>query len=108
MTASARVRRLGILLAASMLALPLMGSAAGATGTEVCNPTPHGASSFCITYSAVIGPTLDARDPFDVDVTFANTSDSHASDEHSFLKSATFHLAASNISAPAITPSIDL
>jgi len=102
------VRRMAVLVAASLLALPVLGSPAGATGTEVCNPTPHQASSFCITYSAAIGPTLDARDPFDVDVTFANTSDSHASDEHAFLGSLSLHLAASNLSAPAIAPSAEL
>lgn len=108
MTRLAVVRRFATLAAMSMLALPALAPSAAATGTEVCNPTPHAAGSFCVTYSATIGPTLDARDPFNVDVTFANTSDAHASEEGAFLDSAALHLSASNISAPAITPSVDL
>src|SRR5262249_57755278 len=97
MTDSVRVRRLAVLLGVSLLALPFIGSSAGATGTEVCNPTPRSASSFCVTSSAAIGPMLDARDPFNVDLSFANTSDAHATDEHAFLDSVSLHLSASNI-----------
>src|SRR4051812_22002459 len=105
MAARVPARRLASLLALSLLAVPVLGSDAGATGTEVCSPTPHSASSFCVTYSANIGPTQNARDPLDADITFANTSDSHQTDETKWLDSVTLHLAVSNLSSPGIASS---
>jgi hypothetical protein len=109
MTSSIRARRLGVAVATSLLVLPFSGSSANADALpEACDPAPHSASSFCVGAGASIGPTLDARDPFDVDVAFENTSDSHVSDRSTWIDAVTVHLSSSNASAPAVTPSVDL
>ncbi len=108
MTKQVRARGLVATVALSLFSVPLLGTGAAATNTEVCTPTPKVASSFCITYSAAIGPTLNARDPFNADVTFANTSNSHQTDQSKWLDSLTLHLAVSNLSAPGIAPSKSL
>jgi hypothetical protein len=100
--------RLAALVAVSVLALPLLGAGAHAAPTEVCNPDPKTSSSFCVTFDATIGPTLNARDPFDADISFANTSNAHQTDQTKWLDTVTVHLAASNTSAPGIVPSAQL
>src|SRR6266540_957789 len=108
MTKQVRARGLVATVALSLFSVPLLGTGAAATNTEVCTPTPKVASSFCITYSVASGPTLNARDPFNADVTFANTSNSHQTDQSKWLDSLTLHLAVSNLSAPGIAPSKSL
>ena len=103
-----RVRRLGVLVAVSLLGLPLLGTGAQAAPTEECNPTPEVASSFCVTFDSNIGPTLNARDPFDFGVSFSNTSDSHETEQARWIGSITLRLAASGTTPPSVRPSKSL
>jgi PKD domain len=108
MTRAAGIRRLASMIVLSLVALPFLQSSAGATGTDVCSDTPRVASSFCITYQASIGPNLDARAPFDTNVTFSNTSDSHQTDQAKWLDSIKVQLSSSNTTAPGVIPSANL
>ncbi len=87
-------------------------AAAGANPTEVCNPSPKVASSFCITYDLTLAstpPGLIAAAPFDVDVSINNTSTGFSGDKNRWLNSATIRLAdAGGVSQPVLTRSSDL
>ena len=106
MTRTRIARRIATLAALSLIAVPLAGTDAGAVPIESCTGGTHTSDAFCIKYGATIGPVpLNARDPFDADISFANTSDNHQTDQAKWLDTMTVHLAASATTAPGILAS---
>src|SRR4051794_30129020 len=108
MSTSTVARRMAAIAALALLAVPLAGMDAGAEPHEVCtggSSGTHVTSAFCVSFTAAIGPTLNARDPFDADIAFANTSDNHQADQTRWIETITVHLASSDTTAPSVTPS---
>jgi hypothetical protein len=98
-------------LAALMLCItPLLGaSRAGAIQSQlVCTPEQDPSQRFCVSYDAQVGPTLNARDPFDLDVSITNASTASQTDTSKWMDSVTVHMLGTTVSTPEITQSRDL
>jgi hypothetical protein len=76
----------------------------------MCSPSPKTAASFCVTYDATLPGALDAAAPAGVQISLANTSAQHLTDESEWVKAVTLTvLSALSGSGPrALTPSNQL
>jgi hypothetical protein len=110
MPAPVKSRRLTTVIALLLCITPLLGVARAAAiqSQLVCTPEQDPTQRFCVSYDAQVGPTLNARDPFDLDVTIANASANSQTDTSKWVDTVTLHLLGTNVSTPGITPSRDL
>jgi len=83
---------------------------AAAGPAEKCEPSPKTAASFCVTYASTLPSALDAAAPAGVQISLANTSAQHLTDESEWVKTVTLTvLSAPSGSGPGVlTPSNQL